>query len=256
MCVARCFAYYIQRSTLALCNTAYVVDVLLVDEQAHTLLALVGNNLLSRESLVADRQFGHVYLATALLYELREAVEVTSRTVVVDTYYRVYILLAQCADEVVGTLLHLRVSTLNGVQLNTVAVTAGINRRYRTATETDAIVVATYNDNLVAFLRLLLEAVALCAVANTACKHDYFVVSILLIALLMLESEQRTGDERLSELVAEVACSVRSLDKYLLRSLIKPLANGHDVLPIACQVVVIFKTRIRCHVHSCTGDRP
>ena len=97
-----------------------------VDEQAHTLLALVGNNLLSRESLVADRQFGHVNLATALLYELRETVEVTSRTVVVDTYYRVYILLAQCADEVVGTLLHLRVSTLNGVQLDTVAVTASV----------------------------------------------------------------------------------------------------------------------------------
>ena len=126
MGVARCFTYYIQRSTLALCNTAYVVDVLLVDEQAHTLLALVGDNLLSRESLVADRQFGHVNLATALLYELREAVEVTSRTVVVYRNYRVYILLAQCANEVVGTFLHLRVGTLNGVQLDTVAVTAGV----------------------------------------------------------------------------------------------------------------------------------
>ena len=72
----------------------------------------------------------------------------------------------------------------------------------------------------------------------------------------MLEGEHRTGDKRLSELVAEVACSVRSLDKNLLRSLIKPLADGHDVLPVACLVVVVMKTRIGCHVHSCTGDRP
>ena len=256
MCVASGFAYYIQRSTLALCDAAYVVDVLLVDEQAHTLLALVGDDFLSRESLVADRQFGHVNLATVLLYELRETVEVTSRTVVVDTYYRVYVLLAQCANEVVGTLLHLRVGTLNGVQLNTVAVTAGINRRYRTATETDAVVVATNNDNLVALLRLLLQAVALCAVAYTAGKHDNLVVGILLLALLVLECEQRTGDERLSELVAEVRGTVRSLDKNLLRSLIQPLAYGHDVLPVACQVVVVLESRIRCHVHSCTGDRP
>ena len=77
MGVASCLAYYIQRSTLALCDAAHVVDVLLVDEQAHTLLALVGNDFLCRESLVADRQLSHVNLAATFLNKLRETVEVT-----------------------------------------------------------------------------------------------------------------------------------------------------------------------------------
>ena len=204
MSVAGCLAHYIQRSTLALCDATYVVDVLLVDEQAHALLALVGDDFLCRQCLVSDRQLAHIYLATALLYKLRETVEVTSRAVVVDRNHRVHILFAQGANEVVCTLLHLGVGTLHSVQLDAVAVATCVNRRYRTATQADAIVVAPYNDNLVALLRLLLQAVALCAVAYAAGEHDYLVVSVLLCAFLMLEGEHRTGDERLTELVAEV----------------------------------------------------
>ena len=37
----------IQRSTLALSNLTYMFDMLLVDEQTHTLLTLVGDNLLA-----------------------------------------------------------------------------------------------------------------------------------------------------------------------------------------------------------------
>ena len=57
----------IQRCTFALSNTTNMFDMLLIDEQAHALLTLVGNDLLRRQCLVADRQFGHVDLATALL---------------------------------------------------------------------------------------------------------------------------------------------------------------------------------------------
>ena len=46
MSVARGFADHIQRGTLALGDTTYVFDMLLVDEQAHALLTLVGDNLL------------------------------------------------------------------------------------------------------------------------------------------------------------------------------------------------------------------
>ena len=181
-----------------------MVDVLLVDEQAHTLLTLVGDYFLCRQCLVTDWQLAHVDLATALLYKLRETVEVTSRAVVVDRNHWIHILLAQGANEVVCTLLHLGVSTLNGVQLDAVRVATCVNRRYRATAQADAVVVATYNDNLVALLWFLLQAVALCAVAYAACEHDYLVVSVLLGAFLMLEGEHRTGDERLTELVAEV----------------------------------------------------
>ena len=42
--IARGLTDYIKRSTLALGNLTHVVDVLLVDEQAHAFLTLVGND--------------------------------------------------------------------------------------------------------------------------------------------------------------------------------------------------------------------
>ena len=52
----------------------------------------------------------------------------TGASVVVDTYHWINIFLAEGTHKVVGTLLHLWVSTLNGIQLDTAAVTAGVNR--------------------------------------------------------------------------------------------------------------------------------
>ena len=121
-----------------------------------------------------------------------------------DADYWVLIVLNECTNQVVGTLLHLRVGTLNSVQLDTVAVTACIYRRNRTTTETDAIVITTYYDNLVALLWLTLLIVTLLAVAYTTSEHDYLIVCIFLAVLLVLESKHRTGDERLTELVTEV----------------------------------------------------
>ena len=68
--VASGLADDIERGTLALGNAAHVVNVLLVDEQAHALLTLVSNDFLRREGLVADGQFGHVDAAAALLNQL------------------------------------------------------------------------------------------------------------------------------------------------------------------------------------------
>ena len=123
---------------------------------------------------------------------------------VVDADNRIYIFLAQCTYKVVSTFLHLGVGTLNGVKLNTVAVAAGVYRRNTSAAETYAIVVTANNNNLVALLRLLLQAVTLCAVANAAGKHDNLVVSIFLVAFLMFECKHRTSDQRLTKLVTEV----------------------------------------------------
>ena len=120
----------IERCTLAGCNLLHAVEVLLVDEQAHALLALVGDNLLGREGLVADGQLGHVNLTAAVLDQLRQAVEVTCRTVVVDGHDGVAVGLDQCAHEVVGAFLHLRVGALHGVELHSRTVAASINRRH------------------------------------------------------------------------------------------------------------------------------
>ena len=64
-------------STLTVGNLLNLADILLVDEQAHALLALVGDDFLGAQSLVADRQLRHIDFATALFYQLRETVQVT-----------------------------------------------------------------------------------------------------------------------------------------------------------------------------------
>ena len=223
--------------------------MLFVDKQSHALLAFVGNDFLGRESLVANRQLRHVNLSTTLFNKFRQAVYMTCRTVVVDTYHRIVVFLAECPYEVVCALLHLRVGSLHGVELDAVAVSSGVHRRYRAAAESDAVVVATDHHYLVALLRLFLQAVALGAVTHTSCKHYHLVVCIFCVALLlMFESEHRTADERLSELVTEVAGSVRCLDKNLFRSLIEPFSHWQYVFPVASAV----ESWIRCHIHGST----
>ena len=113
--IARSLTDDIQRGTLALSDLLHVLKVLFVDEQSHALLALVGDDLLGRECLVADRQLGHVDLATAVLDKLREAVEVAGRTMVMNGNHRVDVFLHEGTHEVIGTLLHLRVGALHSV---------------------------------------------------------------------------------------------------------------------------------------------
>ena len=159
----------------------------------------------------------------------------TCRTVVVDAHHGVHLLLAERTHQVVGTFLHLGVGTLHGIQLDAAGVATRIHRRHTAATQTDAVVVATHHNNLVAFLRSALQAVALGAVTYTTCQHDDLVVTIFLcrVALLlgMLEGEHRTTDEWLTELVAEVTRTVRCLDENLLGSLIEPLSDGQNLFP-------------------------
>ena len=145
---------------------------------------------------------------------------------IVNRHNGVLIFFHQCTHEVIGSLLHLRVSTLHGIQLDAVAIATRIDRRHRSATQSDAIVIATDNHYLISFLRFFLQAVALLAIAHAASQHNHFIVSILLPAFLMLERKHRTANQRLAELVSEVAGTIRSLDENLLGRLIEPLANG------------------------------
>ena len=266
--VARRLADHIERSTLALGYLAHTVDVLLVDEQSHALLTLVGDDLLGREGLVADGQLRHVYLAATLLDKLGETVQMSGSTMVVDAHDGILVGFHQGAHQVVGTLLHLGIGALDGVQLYSAGIATGVDRRDGTASQADAIVVATDNDHLVALLRLLLQAVALLAVADAASQHDHLVVGVgsSIVALpalfLMLEGEHRTADERLAELIAEVAGTVRSLDQYLLRRLIQPLPDGQQLLPTILAprtshlVPRLFAPRIARHIDGRAGNGP
>ena len=256
MSVACGLADDVERCSLALGNLLNMVEVALVDEQPHALLALVGDDFLRGEGLVADGKLCHVNAASAILYQLGEAVQVAGTSVVVDADDWVVVLLAEGTNEVIGTLLHFGISSLYGVQLDAAGVTACINAGDRTATETDAVVVATHDDNLVAFLRFLLQAVAARAVAYTTSQHDDLVVGVLSGGsaygrFLMLEGEHGAADEGLAELVAEVGGTVRGLDEDLLWCLVKPPAHGEDVFPFP-----FFHPWVGGHVDSRSGDGP
>ncbi len=164
--------------------------------------------------------------------------------VVVNRNDGVDILLADGADGIVGPLLHLRIGALHGVELDVALIFARGHARHGAAAHADAVVVAAQQHHLVALARFVLHAVGLLAVTDAAGLHDDLVVAVLAPLLLVLEGEQRAADERLAELVAEVAGAVRRLDEDVLRSLVKPGALLHPLLPVAPS----FGTRIGGHV--------
>ena len=178
------------------------------------------------------------------------------RAMVVNGDNGILVFFNQCTHEVVGALLHFRIGTLHSIQLNAIAIATRVDRRHRSATESDAIVVATDNHHLISFLRFLLQAVALLAIAHAACQHNHLIISVLLLTLLMFEGKHRARDERLTELITEVAGTVRGLDENLLGRLIEPLANGQQVFPVAQLAVFGVEARIARHIDCRAGDGP
>ena len=157
---------------------------------------------------------------------------------VVDGHHRVGIFLYQSPDKIVGTLLHFRVSALHGIEFYAIAIAASVNRRHAAAAQTYTVIVAAYDDNLVALLRFLLQAIAFFAIAYTTGEHNYLVIAVYFACWFVVhggavlqfcriarcgfifKGEQRTGDKGLSELVTEVGCTVRGLNQNFLRTLI------------------------------------
>ena len=250
--VAGRFTDHEHRCTLAFGYLTHVFDMFFLNQQSHAFLRFVGYDFLRRQSLVANRQFGHIYQSTALFHQLGETVHMSGRTVVVNGNHRIHVLFAQCTHQIVGTLLHLGIRTLHGIQFDAGRITSRIYRRNRTAAQTDTVVIAAYHYDLVAFLRRAFQAVALRTVSHASGQHDHLVITVTFTILLMLESQYGTGNQRLPEFVSEIGSPVRRLDQNLFRSLVQPLAHRQDVLPIT----FLIRTRIRSHVNRRPGYRP
>ena len=113
---------------------------------------------------------------------------------VVDRNDGVVVTFAQGTHHVVGTFLHLGVGTLHGVELDARSILARIDRRHGATAHTDAVVVATDEDDLLASLRRTLQRITHLAIAHATCQHDDLVVAIFLllarINILVLESEE------------------------------------------------------------------
>ena len=119
---------YIERCAFALSYLPHMIDMLLIYQQPHALLTLIGDDFLRGERLVANGQLSHVNLATALLDKLRQTVQVARRAMVMDGDHGIDILLTQRPHQVIGPLLHLWIGTLHGVQLYAIAIPARVNR--------------------------------------------------------------------------------------------------------------------------------
>ena len=266
--VARRLAHHIHRRPLAFGDLAHVFEVLLVDEQAHAFLRFVGNHFLGAQRRVADGQPVHVDAAAAVLHQFAQAVQMARRTMVVNADHGVVVLLDKRAHQVVGPLLHFGVGALDGVEFDTVAVTARVHRADGASAQSDTIVIATHDNHLVARLRFFLQTVALLAVAHAACQHDHLVVAVDLSCAvgvhvvgrrLVFEGQYAARDERLAELVAEVAGAIRRLDEYLFGRLVEPLAHGDELFPRAFCVslpVVVLQPWVSRHVAGRSGDGP
>ena len=185
---------HVERRTFALGNLAAEVDGFALDEEAHTLLRLVAGNLLGAQGGVAHRQFVHPDHTTRGVDEFRQAVDVSACTMVVNRNDGIVVAFAQGTHHVVGTFLHLGVGTLHGIEFDARSILARIDRRHSTTAHTDAVVVATDEDNLLASLGRALQCVAHLAIAYATGQHDDLVVAIFLllarIDILVLEGEE------------------------------------------------------------------
>ncbi len=104
--------------------------------------------------------------------------------------------------------MHFGIGTLHGVKFDSIGILAGLHRRNGSATHADAVVVATHDHDFFAGYRCAFDSIFLCRKTYTAGKHDNFVVGIHAPVFVVFECKQRTTDKWLSELVAEVRCTV------------------------------------------------
>ena len=245
------FANHIIRCAFAFGCLADNLGILFIYKQSHAFLRLVSDYFLVGKGRVADWEVVDVDCAAALVDELAEAVEVTAGAVVVDRTHRVAVVFYHGADDVSHTFLHLRIGTLHGVELDGVGILACTHARDRGAAHSDAVVVAAQNDDEVAWLRVFLHAVVGRSKSDATREHNDLVVAVVvgfIVVFAMFEGEERAIDERLSELVSEVRCSVRSLDEQFFRGLIEPRTCLEVVFPLAALVV----TRIASHINGCS----
>ena len=173
---------------------------------------------------------------------------------IVDGHNGVGVFFTEGTDEVIGSFLHLWVSTLDGIQLNTIAVTTCVYGGYTTTAESDTIVVTTDDHNFIPFLGFFLQTVTLRAVTNTTSQHDHFVIGIFgVVRLLVLKGQHGSANQRLSELITKVGGTVGCLDQNLFWCLVEPLADRKDVLPVT---LLILDAGVSGHIDGCSSNRP
>ena len=223
--------HHIQRAAFALCDACHPLYIVGVEHHAHAFLTLITNDLLGRQSLVTYRKSIEIDMAAGSLNQFRQSVEMSACAVVVDRHDRIAVALGKSTYDIADTLLHLGIGSLHSVQLDSVGILTCSDRRNGAAAHTDAVVVATHHHYLLTRLWSAFDSVARCGEAYASGKHDHLIISIELAVLIVLKRKQRSANQRLTEFISEIRRSVRSLDEYVARCLIKPHTRIHHQLP-------------------------
>ena len=230
--ILRGASYDIHRSTLTLGDACDALYIFALDEQAHTLLTLVTDDFLGGKGLIPDGEGTEVKVSTSRLHELGEAIEVTACPVVVDGDDGVVLALGERTDDVLDTLLHLGVRALDGIELDRTSILPCVHRANGAPTHTDAVVISAEEDDFFAWLGSTLLRITAAGIAHTTSKHNDLVEAVGQCGILpfVLKGQHRTADERLTELVPEVARPIRSLRQDLARSLVEPRTRSTVLL--------------------------
>ena len=202
--VVRGVAYDVHRGAFAVGDALEEFHLCGVDYETHALLRFVADDFLARKGGVADGEFCDFDFAAGVLNEFGEAVQVSACAVVVYGNNRIFVHFRNCADGVIDALLHFGVGTLHGVEFDVVFVLTCGNATYCAAAHADSVIVAAeYHDGQVGGGSAF-DAVLTTRIANAASLHYHLVKTINPAVLLVFEGEQRTVNQRLTKLVAEV----------------------------------------------------
>ena len=153
------------------------------------------------------------------------------------------------SDGIIDSFLHLRVGPLHSVQLNSPCIFTCCNRRHCSSAHADAVIITSHKQNCIIIARNLFQAVFFLGIANTACLHNHFIIAVSSFFICIFKSAQRAANDWLAEFISEVRSSIRSFDKNLLRSLVKPFARRF--FPRAW---ILLKARIAGHIDCSASD--
>ncbi len=243
--VAGGFTHYIHGRSLAPGHALKLINIFFFHYQAHSFLRFVAHNFARRQGGITHRQFVNMDGSASCFHQLREAIEVASGTMVMDGNDRVFIMFHHGTDGIHGPFLHFGVRTLYGIELNGIGEFTCGNRRNRSATHPNTVIVTSQHNHFIAGCRCIFQAIGFFAKTNPSCQHDNFVVGKSFLIFGMLEGKQGTTDQGLAEFIAKIAGTIGGLDQDLIRCLVQPGSFGDIFLP----QTITFLAGIGSHVY-------
>ena len=123
--VAGNFTYLINGSAFTPGHFLQKLQLGFAYHQPHPLLRFVADDFFVGKGGIADRQFFKMNDSAGFFDQLREAVQMAARPVIVQGYDGIFLFFGHSPQSVIYPLLHLRIGALHGVEFDLVGKFAG-----------------------------------------------------------------------------------------------------------------------------------